>query len=130
MERQRGGSDDNADFSTRGQKRTGLDHPDLRCVVVYSPWALGFAGEVMAAWTAWVGGLVIAIMGFVPLVQFAEWEEWIALIAGVLMVIAPWVLGFAALTYAVWTCVVLGIVVAVASVSEIWMVHRPALSDR
>ena len=60
-----------------------------------SPWALGFAGNVMAAWTAWVGGVVIAIMGIAALVQFAEWEEWVALIAGVLMIIAPWVLGFA-----------------------------------
>jgi SPW repeat len=95
-----------------------------------SPWALGFADNVMAAWTAWVGGVVIAVMGIAALVQFAEWEEWVALIAGVLMIIAPWVLGFAATTYAVWTCVVLGIVVAVASVSEIWMVHHPAMTAR
>ena len=68
--------------------------------------------------------------GIAALVQFAKWEEWLALIAGVLMIIAPWVLGFAAITYAVWTCVVLGIVVAVASVSEIWMVHHPAMTAR
>ncbi|MBV9290131.1 MAG: SPW repeat protein [Hyphomicrobiales bacterium] len=90
-----------------------------------SPWVFGFAGDVMAAWAAFVGGIVIAVMGLAALVQFAEWEEWIALIAGVLMIIAPWVLGFAALTYAVFTFVVLGIVVALASVSEIWMVHHP-----
>ena len=69
-------------------------------------------------------------MGVAALAQFAEWEDWVALVAGVLMIIAPWVLGFAAMTYAVWTFVVLGLIVAVASVSEIWTVHRSALSTR
>ena len=116
-------------------QRAGINAQDwinLICgaLLFVSPWVLGFADNVMATRTAWVGGVVIAIMGIAALVQFAEWEEWVALIAGVLMIIAPWVLGFAAVTYAVWTCVVLGIVVAVASVSEIWMVHHPAMTAR
>jgi len=122
-------------MTMQASRRAGTNARDwitLICGVLLfvSPWALGFAGNVMAGWTAWVGGVVIAIMGIVALVQFAEWEEWVALIAGVLMVIAPWVLGFAAVTYAVWTCVLLGIVVAVVSVSEIWMVHHPAMAAR
>jgi len=54
----------------------------------------------------------------------------VALIAGVLMIISPWVLGFAAVSYATWTFVVLGLIVAVASVSEIWMVHNPTVTAR
>ena len=80
--------------------------------------------------TAWVGGVVIAVMGIAALVQFAEWEDWIALIAGVLVIISPWVLGFAAVQYAMATCVILGLIVALASVSEIWMVHHPAMTAR
>jgi uncharacterized membrane protein HdeD (DUF308 family) len=68
---------------------------------------------------------VIAVMAIATLVQSAEWEDWIALIAGVLMIIAPWALGFAALHAAVWAFAVLGLVVALASVSEIWMLHSP-----
>ena len=115
-----------------GAGRYVQDWINLICgaLLFVSPWVFGFAGDVMAARTAWIGGLVIAVMGIAALVQFAEWEEWVALIAGVLVIIAPWVLGFAAITYAVWTCVVLGIVVAVASVSEIWMVHHPAMTAR
>ena len=90
-----------------------------------APWAMGFSADVAAARTAWVGGIVIAAMAIAALVQFAEWEDWVALIAGVLMIIAPWALGFAALHYAVWAFVVLGLVVALASVSEIWMLHSP-----
>jgi len=90
-----------------------------------APWAMGFAGDMAAARAAWVGGIVIAVMAVATLVQFAEWEDWIALIAGVLVIIAPWALGFAAVYYAVWAFVVLGLIVALASVSEIWMLHSP-----
>ena len=79
----------------------------------------------MAARTAWVGGVIIFLMGVAALAQFAEWEEWVALVVGVLVVISPWVLGFAAIHAAMWTCVVLGIIVALSSISEIWTVHHP-----
>jgi hypothetical protein len=95
-----------------------------------SPWVLGFAGEAMAARTAWVGGIVIAVMAIAALTQFAEWEEWVALVVGVLVVISPWVLGFAAVYYALATCVVLGAIVALASISEIWVVHHPAMTAK
>src|SRR5208337_869745 len=106
---------------------TVQDWINLVCgaLLFISPWVLGFSGDMMAARTAWVGGIVIAVMAIAALVQFAEWEDWIALIAGVLMIVSPWALGFAAMQYAVWTFVVLGLIVAVASISEIWMVHNP-----
>jgi len=91
-----------------------------------SPWALGFSHDMQAARTAWVGGAVIAIMEIAALVQFAEWEDWIALVAGAAMIVAPWVLGFAAMHAAAWTLVALGVIVALASISEIWSVHSQA----
>ena len=84
----------------------------------------------MAARTAWVGGIVIAVMAIAALVQFAEWEDWVALIVGVLMVISPWALGFAAMHAAVWAFVVLGLIVALASISEIWIVHHQTATAR
>jgi uncharacterized membrane protein HdeD (DUF308 family) len=103
------------------------DWVNLVCGVLlfFSPWALGFAGERFAAWPAWIGGVVIGVMGIAALIQFAEWEDWVALVAGVLMIISPWALGFATIYSAVWAFVVLGVIVAVASISEIWMVHNP-----
>jgi hypothetical protein len=95
-----------------------------------SPWAMGFAGDMAAARAAGVGGIVIAAMAIAALVQFAEWEDWVALIAGVLMIVAPWVMGFAAMHYAAWAFVVLGLIVALASVSEIWMVHHSTATAR
>ena len=88
-----------------------------------APWALGFSGDAAGARAAWVGGVVIVIMAIAALVQFAEWEDWVALVAGVLVIAAPWLLGFAAIGHAVWTFVALGLIVALASVSEIWTLH-------
>ena len=64
-------------------------------------------------------------MGIAALVQFAEWEDWVALVAGVLMIISPWVWASPRYITPVWAFVVLGVIVAVASISEIWMVHKP-----
>ena len=118
--------------SVRSGEKNVQDWINLVCGVLLfiSPWALGFSGELMAARTAWVGGIVIGVMAIAALVQFAEWEEWVTLIVGVLVVIAPWVLGFAAMYYALATCVVLGVIVALASISEIWVVHHPAITAR
>ena len=62
--------------------------------------------------------------------QFSEWEDWIALIVGVLVVISPWVLGFAAVHAAMAACVVLGVIVVLASISELWVVHNPPATAR
>src|SRR5579863_4658360 len=104
------------------------DWINLICGVLLfiSPWCLGFAGDPMAARTAWIGGAIVFVMGVAALMQFAEWEEWVALVVGVLVVIAPWVLGFAAIHAATWSCVVLGVIVILSSISEIWVVHHPA----
>ena len=66
------------------------------------------------------------LIGVVALMQFAEWEEWVALVVGALVVIAPWVLRFAPIHAAMWSCVVLGVIVVLSSISEIWAVHHPA----
>ena len=114
--------------SLRGDERNIQDWINLICGVLLfiSPWALGFSGDLMAARAAWVGGVIIFVVGVIALVQFAEWEEWVALIVGALIVIAPWVLGFAVIHPAMWSCVVLGAIVVLPSISEIWSVHHPA----
>ncbi len=114
--------------SLRGSEKNVQDWINLICgaLLFLSPWALRFSGDPTAARTAWIGGVVIFVMGLVALMQFAEWEEWVALIVGALVIIAPWVFGFAAIHAAMWSCVVLGAIVVLSSISEIWSVHHPA----
>ena len=114
-------------FVARGRKNV-QDWINLICGVLLfvSPWALGFSSEIMAARTTWVGGVIIFVMGVAALVQFVEWEEWVALILGALVILAPWILGFPTLHVAMLSCVVLGAIVVLSSISEIWAVHHPA----
>ncbi len=95
-----------------------------------APWTMGFSGDPGPARAAWAGGIVIAAMALAALTRFAEWEDWVALVAGVLTIAAPWAMGFAGMAYAVWAFVVLGLIVALASVSEIWTLHHPAQALR
>ncbi len=121
-----------SEASMRGGDKNVQDWISLVCGVLLfiSPWAIGFSGELTAARTAWVGGIVIAAMAIAALVQFAEWEEWVTLVVGLAVAAAPWVLGFAALHHALAVCVVLGLIVALASVTEIWSAHHPAAIAR
>ena len=93
-------------------------------LIFVSPWALGFATDSRAAWTAWVAGVVIAAMAIAALFQFAEWEEWVALIVGVGVAVSPWVLGFAMIHSAAIVYAAIGIVVVLSSISGIWTVHQ------
>ena len=92
-------------------------------ILFISPWALGFAAETRAAWTAWSGGVVIGAMAIAALLEFAEWEEWVALLVGAAVAASPWVLGFATIHHAAIVFAALEIVVALSSISEIWTVH-------
>ena len=45
--------------------------------------------------------------------------DWINLILGLLLVISPWLFGFAATTSAMWNAVILGVIIAALSIAAI-----------
>jgi uncharacterized membrane protein len=93
-----------------------------------SPWYLGYTGETSAAWNASIVGAVVALIAIGALVAFHEYEEWASLALGLWSIVAPWALGFAAVTAAVWAHVIAGIVVAVLAAANVWFVHNRPLS--
>lgn len=80
-----------------------------------APWVLGFAEPSPAAWNAWIGGFVVAVLSVLALANFQEWEEWLNAAVGVWLVLAPWILGFTALTAALWSTVVLGALICLVA---------------
>jgi hypothetical protein len=101
----------------------------LAACLFVSPWVLGFAGEQVAAWTAWASAVVIGVLAVAAIVMFTEWEEWMNLALGMWVVLAPWVLGFTGLAYALWAHVALGLLVAAVAAWELWLVrHEPRLA--
>ena len=97
----------------------------LAVALVISPWVLAFPAGA-ATYNAVIAGLVIGLVAIGAIVAFAQWEEWVNLIVGIWVVIAPFVLGFAAATTAMWAHVVIGLAVAILAAVELWGVtHQP-----
>jgi uncharacterized membrane protein len=96
--------------------------------LLVSPWLFGFATETYAAWNAWIVGAAITVFAAAALYAFNEVEEWGNLVLGLWTLIAPWVLGFSAVTTALWVHVVAGIVVAVLAAGNIWFTHNRPFS--
>ena len=109
--------------------RTTLDLAALVAGILLfvAPWALGFAAAGGAAWNAWIVGGAIALVALGALVAFNAYEEWANLALGLWAAVAPLALGFADQASALWTHVVLGLVVAALAAGRLWAgTSRPA----
>lgn len=101
-----------------------------------SPWILGFtvgvpvegveaaAGFTTAAWNAWIVGVLIVALALWAALRFAEWHDWATGVLGVWLVASPWILGFAALTAALWNHVVVGLLIVALAAWELWEVRQ------
>jgi hypothetical protein len=93
----------------------------LGALLFLSPWLFAFAHGAAGA-DAWLGGIVIAAVSLAALMAYAEWEEWIALAAGLWMMLSPFVLGFTHTT-AMHVIIGIGFVVAFLAALDLWLVH-------
>jgi hypothetical protein len=80
--------------------------------LVVSPWALGILDERIAAGNAVIIGLALAAAALGAMLVPQAWEEWTELLLGLWLIVSPWVLGFSALTNAMWAAVATGIVIS------------------
>jgi len=81
----------------------------------------GYAAEAPAAWHAWIAGAVVALIAAGALLAFHAYEEWANLVVGLWTVAAPWVIGFSAVATAMWTHVIVGVVVAALAAASLWL---------
>lgn len=95
----------------------------LGLVLFLMPWLAGFSAAQTPAWTAWLTGLAIALVGAGSLAGYAHSGAWVNLVLGAWAVIAPWVLGFAGLAEAMWSQVILGILTLLAAAVVLWIEH-------
>ena len=83
----------------------------LGLVLGIAPFVLGYSDHSSAMWTSVILGVIVFLISLYKAFwnqSPRSWEYGTAGIAGLLALIAPWVLGFSALTSALWTCVILG----------------------
>jgi len=95
----------------------------LAVFLFFSPWLVGYRDVQIATWNAGVCGLVIALVAALAITGLQEWEEWSNALLGLWTAAAPWILGFAGTVAAMWTHVLVGLVVLVLAAVEIWLIH-------
>jgi hypothetical protein len=96
----------------------------LGLLLLLTPWLVGFAAEQTTAWTAWITGGAIALVAAIGMAGYAYAMAWVNLVLGIWALLAPWILGFAASTGAMWSHVVLGALTALSAAAELWMEHQ------
>jgi SPW repeat len=99
----------------------------LAVVLFFSPWLFDLSSG--AQWqTASTVGLVIAVLSIAALAAFAAWEEWVNLIAGLVLIASPWLLGFQD-SQAMTINVVIGMIVAVLAAFEAGFTYLSRAED-
>lgn len=78
-----------------------------------SPWILSYAVERRPTGNAVIFGFLIAALALAALFKVMAWEEWVSVALGAWLAVSPWVVGFSGLAAAMWSAVIVGIVVAV-----------------
>ena len=74
-----------------------------------SPWALGYSDLSAATMNAWILGSILVLEDFLEVGVHEDVEEWIDLVAGLWLMVAPFVLGFASATTAAVNAVAVGL---------------------
>lgn len=98
-----------------------------------APWVFNYSNDNTAMWTSVIVGGLVALASAVKGVlietegENANWEYWVAGIAGIAAIAAPFVLGFTALTAALWMSIIVGALVVIASGYEVVITQPKAL---
>jgi len=97
-------------------------------VLFFSPWLFDLSSG--AQWqTASIVGIIIAVLSIAALACFAVWEEWFLLVAGIGLIVSPWLLGFQN-SDAMIINVVIGVAVAILAAFEVCLTRadRPQVA--
>jgi hypothetical protein len=95
----------------------------LGMILFFSPWLFDLSIGPQWQIAAIVGG-AIGLLSIAALAAFAIWEEWLNLVAGLGLIVSPWLLGFqnsAAMTIDV----AIGLIVAALAAFDVWLTHGP-----
>jgi hypothetical protein len=85
-----------------------------------SPWRAGFTGEATAAGNAVLCGLLMLVSTAAALFQLQDWRSWMNLIPGIWVLLSPWILGFATHVAASAIHIVIGVVVSILAMLELY----------
>jgi uncharacterized membrane protein HdeD (DUF308 family) len=102
----------------------------LGVVLFVTPFAFGDTGQTTAAYSAYVLGVLIFLAGLLSAaMEEGGSVEFIPVVLGAITFIAPWVLGFTAVTAIAWAAWIIGILTVLSAGSLLVMRgRRPSLA--
>lgn len=82
-----------------------------------SPLLFGYMDNFAALWTSVGVGAVLLVVSFLEGLADDKqmWEYWLAGLLGIVAIAAPFIFGFSAITAAVWTSVVIGLITVIVA---------------
>jgi hypothetical protein len=94
-------------------------------LLAVAPFVLGYQNNPYAMWTAVILGVIALAASMYEAYEEGKgkWEYWVIGVAGILAVLAPFILGFTAITMAMWTAVALGVLLFIVGGYEIFAVQ-------
>jgi uncharacterized membrane protein HdeD (DUF308 family) len=94
----------------------------LGLALILAPFVFGFSANTSAMWSSIVLGAVITLASIVEgwTRDDRNWEYWVVGLAGILAILAPFVLGFSSVSGALWTAIILGAVVALLAGTKVF----------
>jgi uncharacterized membrane protein len=101
----------------------------LGVLLFITPFVFGGMASSAAEWTAFIGGVLLVILGLIdlsnPTNRAGEWTE---AVLGVLLFIAPWALGFTGLSAMAWSAWIVGVLSVLLAASVLFGgAERPAM---
>ena len=81
--------------------------------LVVSPWVLAFSQNGAALWNALIVGAIFVVLSLLALADAKPWEEWSEIVVALWLLVSPWVLGYSALSAAMWNAVIVAVIVGV-----------------
>lgn len=99
----------------------------LGVLMFLSPWLVGFSAEVYAASSAWALGAATVVLFAIALFKPEhQWEEWGNLALAVLLILAPFALGFAAVAGAAYAHWILGVLIGIDAIWALYDIQGKA----
>ncbi len=94
----------------------------LGLMFLVAPFLFGYADNFSALLTSIGAGVVVVVMSVLEALRHERevWEYWVAAAIGLLVIAAPFALGFSEHTSALWSSVLLGSLVAISAGSKIY----------
>ncbi len=97
--------------------------------LIVSPWLLpisatGIGGSYPAVGTFLVLGAVVLGLGTLALFEISVWKDWAGAALGLVLILSPWIFGFAGVDAALWNAVATGVLLAVISLWSHLLPHE------